>query len=396
MKIKKITAREILDSRGNPTVSCSLFLDNGQCVEASVPSGASVGAREAVELRDGDKSRYSGMGVLCAIKNIEKVIAPALVGKNVDLLTLDKTISELDGTENKSVLGANAMLAVSIAVIRAQALINNRSLYQEIALLTKNSPKIPKVMYNVLNGGAHADNGLRFQEFMIMPVQETFAKSLEAAVLIYRNLKSLLREKGLSTGVGDEGGFAPKIDERTALDYLMMASERSKFKPGSDVFFCLDVAASQFVDDKQSYNNLISLYKTLIKDYPIYSIEDGLAEDDWSGWALMTKELKIMLVGDDLFVSNKHWIEKGVKENVANAVLIKPNQIGLVSESLESIAVAKKYKYKTVASHRSGETNDSFLADLAVGAATDFCKSGAPVRGERVAKYNRFLEIEQS
>jgi enolase len=411
MKIEKITACEILDSRANPTISCSVYLKNGFCGRASVPSGASVGEHEAIELRDGDKSRYGGRGVLKAIEKIEKVIAPALIGKEVDVLACDEFMISLDGTKNKSNLGANSMLAVSMAVARAQSLAAGEAPYKVLARLSGAQAKLPCAMFNILNGGVHANNKILFQEFMIMPVQtKNFARSLEMAVSVYKNLKKLLYDSGYSINVGDEGGFAPvfaknQTFERRALDFICKSVELAGFKLGEDIVFCLDVAASQFFSkDDSKYNfygdmisstDLVDFYKSLIRDYPIYSIEDGLDENDWDGFALLTKELgkKIMLVGDDIFVTNVDLIKKGIELKVANSVLIKPNQIGTVFETLSAIKTCKDGNYKTVASHRSGETNDSFIADLAVGAGTDFCKFGAPARGERVAKYNRLLEI---
>lgn len=414
MKIKKITAREILDSRGWPTIACSLFLDSGRVVHASVPSGASVGKHEAVELRDGDKNRYAGKGVLKAIANIEKIIAPKLVGMDPDVFACDELMIALDGTEKKSNLGANAMLAVSMAVARAQAIAEDISLY---SLLQKISGtkfvSLPKVMFNVLNGGVHAQNGIAFQEFMIMPTQSnTFTDVLQIAVLVYHKLKDLLHDAGYQTGVGDEGGFAPmlkktrKSQECEVLDFLMRAIEGAGFIPGKDVSLCLDVAASQFFDQNSdcyklhdkcmSASDVVGAYKELIANYPIISIEDGLDENDWDGWKLLTKELgdKVQLVGDDLFVSNKSRIAQGVESVTANAVLIKPNQAGTVSETIESIRFAKENNYKVVVSHRSGETCDTFISDLVVGVGAGQFKAGAPSRGERVAKYNRLLEIE--
>ncbi|MCK4517768.1 phosphopyruvate hydratase [Candidatus Babeliales bacterium] len=416
MKIKKINAREILDSRGWPTIACSVELENGIVGEASVPSGASVGKHEAVELRDGDASHYFGRGVLCAIKNITDVIAPVLCGKPADVIACDKIMCELDGTPNKSKLGANAILAVSMGVARAQAQAENKPLHlflQELCGQVKS--KISKAMFNIINGGIHAQNNLSFQEFMIVPaVGDSFADQLQAAVLIYHELKNILVSEKLATGVGDEGGFAPSLpdgekpQEELVLDLLLRATEQAGFKPGEDVFFALDVAASEFYDEKEekysladkklSANELIDLYKNLCKKYPIYSIEDGLAQDDWAGWALMTKELgaNVQLVGDDIFVSNVLRIQRGIEEVAANAVLIKPNQIGTVSETIEAIKLCKKNNINIIVSHRSGETNDSFISDLSVGACANGLKAGAPVRGERVAKYNRLLAIEKT
>jgi enolase len=414
MKIKNIQAREILDSRGCPTVECVLSLDDGTSVKASVPSGASVGKLEAVELRDGDKKRYSGKGVLQAIKNIENIISPALENKNIDLQEIDKILLELDGTENKSKLGANAILSVSIAVLRAQALQENLPLYKLISKLCgSEKTNIPKIMFNILNGGAHADNGIEFQEFMIMPLKtESASESIRIAAEIYAQLKKILRENGYSVGVGDEGGFAPTLKgasgskEREALLLLTKAIEGAGYRAGEDVAFCLDVAASQFYDEKLnkyelnnqkiSAQQLIDVYKKLCDEFPIISIEDGLAEEDWSGWKLLTQQLgeKIQLVGDDIFVSNKKIIEKGIEEKISNTVLIKPNQVGTVTETFAAIEVCKKNNYKIVVSHRSGETADTFIADLVVGTNAGQFKCGACARGERVVKYNRLMEIE--
>jgi len=415
MKIKKINAREILDSRGWPTVACSVELENGIVGEASVPSGASVGKHEAVELRDGDASRYSGRGVLRAIKNTTDVIVPELCGKPADVIACDKIMCELDGTPNKSKLGANAILAVSMAVTRAQAQAENKPLFLFLQeLCGQEKYKIPKAMFNIINGGVHAQNNLSFQEFMIVPVLGgSFSEQLQAAVLIYHELKKILVSEKLATGVGDEGGFAPyfldgeKPQEELVLDLLLRATEQAGFKPGEDVFFALDVAASEFYNEKEerysladkklSADELVDFYKNLCKKYPIYSIEDGLAQDDWAGWTKLTKELgaEVQLVGDDIFVSNGSRIQRGIEEKAANAVLIKPNQIGTVSETIEAIKLCKKHNLNIIVSHRSGETNDSFISDLSVGSCANGLKAGAPVRGERVAKYNRLLTIEK-
>ncbi|MFH1644333.1 MAG: phosphopyruvate hydratase [bacterium] len=413
MKIKKIFARQILDSRGWPTIECEVELENNQKVKASVPSGASVGKFECLELRDNDPDFYLGRGVLKAVANINKKIAPKLIDKIPDVLEIDKILLEFDGTENKSNLGGNAILAVSMAITRAQAKSSNLELFSLIKKMYKTeSIKIPKVMFNILNGGVHANNGICFQEFMIMPLKNSFSENLQIAVVVYQNLKKLLQKSGYATTVGDEGGFAPKFEtknetpEKIALDYLMEAINISKFEPGKDVAICLDVAATQFYDEKNNVykfynkkldsNELVGFYKTLLKDYPIVSIEDGLQQDDWTGWQFMTKEFgdKIQLVGDDIFVTNTARIKKGIDLNAANSVLIKPNQIGTVTETLQAIKVAQEAGYKIVASHRSGETNDSFISDLSVGMNSEYLKAGAPARGERVAKYNKLLEIE--
>ncbi len=412
MKISNIFGREIIDSNGIPTVECVLILDNGQTVKASVPSGASTGKYEAVELRDGDKTRFLGKGVLKAIQNLEKKIAPALIGKVPDLLEADKLIIDIDGTDNKSNLGANATLAASTAVARAQAVDSGLELYELINKVFDIGPtSFPLCMFNVLNGGVHGDNGIAFQEFMIMPKKQgSIQKTVQTAAEVYHSLKNILKKDGYSVGVGFEGGFAPVIKasknkEHIILDYLHKAIEDAGFC-SNEIAFCLDVAASQFYDtkknvyliDEQNLNSsqMVDLYQNLVENYPIISIEDGMAEDDWYGWQLLTEKLgnKIQIVGDDLFVTNINRIEKGIKLGVANAVLIKPNQIGTVSQTVEAIKLCKSNSYKTVVSHRSGETCDAFIADLVFGSAAGQFKAGAPCRGERAAKYNRLMEIE--
>jgi len=391
MKIKNISARPILNSRGDFTVECIVLLEDGSCGIASSPSGASVGEHEAIEVEFSQ-----------AIKNIEGEISSALVGKSADFLLCDKLDLQL---------GANAVLATQIALLRAQARSKKVEPYQLIAKIcgTKET-LLPTPMFNVINGGVHAANSLDFQEFMIMPARfNSFFESVSAVALIYKNLKKLLEQENFVTGVGDEGGFAPNFSgsspERVALDFLMRAVELSGFHPGDDILFCLDVAASQFFSKKESTyllnkktlssSELIELYGDLVSSYPIFSIEDPLDENDWDGWGELTSALgdKVMLVGDDIFVTNPERIKIGVEKKVANAVLIKPNQIGSLGKCLEAIRLSKESGYKTVVSHRSGETNDSFIADLAVGAGAAFIKAGAPARGERVAKYNRLLGI---
>ena len=415
MKIKALSAQEILDSRGWPTVECVLLLEDGREVKASVPSGASVGEHEAVELRDGDPGRYAGKGVLRAIENIEKIVAPEIIGRRIDVFEIDKLLIEIDGTSNKSKLGANAILAVSMAVIRAQALVEEKPLYELISTLNSVSPSIPGMMFNILNGGVHADNGIVFQEFMIMPVSTKSAtETIHMAATVYQALKKKLRAVGYSVGVGDEGGFAPLLKggvyqkEREALDFIMTSIESAGFEPGKDLSICLDVAASQFYDkntgeyllygERISTTGMCDLYSKLIDDYPIFSIEDGLDENDWDGWNMLTNRLgsKVQLVGDDIFVSNRDRILRGVGQGVGTAALIKPNQVGTVSETLDSIKQAKKNGFKVVVSHRSGETIDSFIADLVVGSDARQIKSGACARGERVVKYNRIMEIEKN
>jgi len=418
MKITKVYSREILDSRGFPTVSCTLELENNRKVCASVPAGASVGVHEAHELRDGDKKWFLGRGVTHAVHNLEHKIGPALIGHTPDIIALDKIMLELDGTENKSKLGANAILAASIAVTRAQALRENVEVFELLhKIFDIGTPVIPNCMFNIINGGMHADSGLVFQEFMIMPrKQKSIPKSmkevLNMTVTVYQNLKSLLHKNGYATGIGDEGGFAPEFElghqlrEKTALDFIMQAIEQSGYSH-DDIGICLDIAASSFFDAQSdcyvmgeqfiSREQLLEIYEELVKYYPIISIEDGMAEDDWDGWEKLTHALgdKVQLVGDDIFVTNIARIKQGIDKKIANAVLIKPNQIGTVTQTIQAIKFCKEHNYKTVVSHRSGETNDSFIADLAVGTGAGQFKAGAPVRGERVAKYNRLLEIEE-
>ncbi len=410
MKIRHIKGRQILDSRGQPTVECILELDNGCHIVASVPSGASVGKYEAKELRDGDPHYFEGKGVLHAIRNLEQTIGPMVIGKNPDVITMDAMMIEYDGTSDKSKLGANAMLAASIAITRAQAHIEGIPLYAFINKLWQfEKPTMPVCMFNIINGGAHAQSGLFFQEFMIMPRAQDVRRNIEIAVRFYNSLKRALADNQYATSIGDEGGFAPRFmqngiaRETTALDFLQDVAGCIK----EEVVFCLDVAASQFYetnnkkykihDDYYDGDQLIALYENLCTKYSIVSIEDGFDENDWDGWQRLTHQLtgKIQLIGDDIFVTNIKRIEYGIENRVANSVLIKPNQIGTVSETIKAIKLCKKVGYKTVISHRSGETNDSFIADLAVGTAAGQLKTGAPVRGERVAKYNRLLEIAE-
>ena len=415
MKIKRIWGTEILDSRGFPTVECSLLLENDVLIKSSVPSGASVGKLEALELRDGDENKYLGKGVLTAVRNIEEKVAPVIIGCEPNFIEIDKKLLEIDGTDNKSNLGANAILAVSIAVARAQAFAEKKELYQLIADIEGNNKIIlPKVMFNILNGGVHADNDIPFQEFMIMPQSDSFADNLHMSVIVYQNLKRILKKEGYSVGVGDEGGFAPHIISNSysgiekVLNLLKRAVEVSGLVVGRDIVFCLDVAASQFYDqENKNYmlgdkkfisKDLVGFYSSLISDFSIYSIEDGLDEQDWDGWNLLTETLgkEVQLVGDDIFVTNTNLIKKGIDLGVANAVLIKPNQIGTVTETLEAIRLALDNNYKCVVSHRSGETNDTFISDLVVGTGVGQLKAGAACRGERVVKYNRLLEIERN
>ncbi|MDD4607019.1 MAG: phosphopyruvate hydratase [Patescibacteria group bacterium] len=404
-KITQIKALEILDSRGNPTVQVTVF-SGKEKARACVPSGASTGIHEAVELRDGDKKRYHGKGVTKVIKNIETKIAPKLKNKSLD--QIDKILLELDKTDNKSQLGANAILGISLASARLSARLKNKTLYQYINQVYKfkNKTTLPIPMFNVINGGQHADSGLDVQEFMLVPAGiKKYHLQLRAGSEIFHTLKKVLANQNLRTAVGDEGGFAPKIKTNTqALDILVTAIKQAGYRPGKDIFIALDVAASAFYqNDKYSFEgkkiysgDLIEIYTQWLKKYPIISIEDGLAEDDWTGWHLLTQKLtkKSMLVGDDIFTTNVDRLKHGFEMNVANSILIKPNQIGTLKETIECIQLAQKNNYKVVISHRSGETTDPFIADLAVASGAEFIKTGAPNRGERVAKYNRLLEIE--
>ncbi len=413
MKITAIKAREILDSRGNPTVEAEVFVENGEHARASVPSGASTGSKEACELRDGDKGRYDGKGVTHAVHHIIHEIAPTLCGMNVmeqDLI--DARLCSLDGTENKSRLGANALLAVSMATARAAAAVLKEPLYLRLhQLIGANLPmRMPLPLMNVLNGGAHADNNVDIQEFMILPVgASSFKEALRMGAEVFHVLKTVLKSKGLNTAVGDEGGFAPDLQSnRQALDMLSEASERAGLTLGKDILFALDVAASELYDNNFYYLNsekkkltsdeMIAYYAELLSAYPIASIEDGLDESDWVGWQTMTRALgqKIQLVGDDIFVTNPRILEEGIRENIANAILIKPNQIGTLSETLDAIKKALANEYRSVISHRSGETEDTFIADLAVATNSTQIKTGALCRSDRVAKYNQLLRIEEA
>ncbi len=408
IKIKNIYGREIFDSRGNPTIEAEIILDNGISAGASVPSGASTGTKEAVELRDGDKNRFNGKGVLKAVKNINEIIAPVLIGKNPEnQKEIDDAMINLDGTENKSRLGANAILGVSIAVVKAAALNAGKPVFEY--LKKENETRIPLPFLNILNGGKHADTDVDFQEFMICPAgAPSFKEAFRYAVETYQSLKSVLKSKGHFTSVGDEGGFAPELSSNEeALELIITGIEKAGFKPGRDIFIALDPAASEFYENekyilkadkkKLSSEEMIDYYKKLVAAYPIVSIEDALSENDWDGWKILTKELssKIQLVGDDLFVTNKKILAEGINKSVANAILIKLNQIGTITETLETVELAKNNGYSCMFSHRSGETEDSFLADIAVATGCGQIKTGAPARSERVAKYNRLLKIEQ-
>lgn len=408
IKIKNIYGREIFDSRGNPTIEAEIILDNGISAAAGVPSGASTGTKEAVELRDGDKNRFNGKGVLKAVKNINEIIAPVLIGKNPEnQKDIDDAMINLDGTENKSRLGANAILGVSIAAVKAAALNAGKPVFEY--LKKENETRIPLPFLNILNGGKHADTDVDFQEFMICPAgAPSFKEAFRYAVETYHSLKSVLKSKGHFTSVGDEGGFAPELSSNEeALELIITGIEKAGFKPGRDIFIALDPAASEFYENKKyilkadkkklSSQEMIDYYKKLVTAYPIVSIEDALSENDWDGWKILTKELssKIQLVGDDLFVTNKKILAEGINKGVANSVLIKLNQIGTVTETLETVELAKNNGYSCMFSHRSGETEDSFLADIAVATGCGQIKTGAPARSERVAKYNRLLKIEQ-
>jgi len=408
MYVKKLQGREILDSRGNPTIEVDVILDNGCMGRASVPSGASTGSLEAVELRDGDALRYQGKGVRKAIAHIHQSISSLLIGQSVsDQAELDLRLCALDGTVNKSHLGANALLAVSLACARARALSLGEPLY---LALQQNKPMVmPIPMMNVLNGGAHADNHLDIQEFMVMPVgAQDFSHAIEMGANIFHQLKCVLKKQGLCTAVGDEGGFAPNLNSnQQALDVLSEAVEKSGYRLGKDIVFALDVAASEWYQEgdyylaseskKMTSDELINYYTSLISQYPIVSIEDGLDESDWSGWAALTEAIgdRVQLVGDDLFVTNPRILQEGIDKNVANAILIKLNQIGTLTETWETIHVAEKNGYRCVISHRSGETEDTFIADLAVASGCGQIKTGSLCRTDRVAKYNQLLRIQE-
>jgi enolase len=410
MQIQKIRAREVLDSRGNPTVEAECTLDTGVRGRAIVPSGASTGEHEALELRDGDKKRYLGKGVTKAVENVNKVIAPALCGHDPTLQShIDQMMLALDGTKNKGKLGANAILGVSMAVARAAAAAHDMPLYRYIGGVKADVLPVP--MMNVVNGGAHADNNVDMQEFMIMPAG---AKSLPDAVRmgaeVFHNLKSILHESGHATAVGDEGGFAPNLkSNQEAIELILKAIERAGYKPGEEISIALDPASSEFYDKSGKYvfkksdksvksaEDMVRFYADWVKKYPIVSIEDGLAEDDWDGWKILTRELgnKVQLVGDDLFVTNTERLAHGMGMGVANAILIKVNQIGTLTETLDAINMARKASYGIVISHRSGESEDTFIADLAVATNAGQIKTGSMSRTDRVAKYNQLLRINE-
>ena len=408
MKIQQIVAREILDSRGNPTVEVDVFLSEGAFGRAAVPSGASTGAFEAVELRDNDSKRYLGKGVLGAVRNVNEVIAPLLLGVDVqDQASLDRIIIEADGTSNKGTLGANAILGVSIAAAKAAANALGLPLYRYLG--GTGARLLPVPMMNILNGGKHADNNVDIQEFMIAPVgASSFREALRQGTEVFHSLKSVLHEQGLNTSVGDEGGFAPNLSSNeAALEAIINAINKAGYRAGKDIVLSLDVAASEIYEDgfyhlageglRKNVPQMIDYYKKLVECYPIFSIEDGLAEDDWEGWRQLTQALgdKIQLVGDDIFVTNMKRLQRGINTNTANAVLIKLNQIGTVTETMDCISLAQSYRYNTVISHRSGETDDVTIADLAVATRAGQIKTGAPSRIDRVAKYNQLLRIEE-
>ena len=414
LAIEEIKALEVLDSRGNPTVQVEVITEEGTNGVAMVPSGASTGSFEAVELRDGDKSRYLGKGVLKAVENINKIIAKELEGMNVfEQAEIDKKLIEIDGTENKGKFGANATLGVSLAVARAAANSLGMSLYKYIGGV--NAKRLPVPMMNILNGGKHADNTVNIQEFMIMPVgAKSFSECLRMSAEIYQTLKKVLKAKGLATGVGDEGGFAPNLSsDEEALKLIVEAISEAGYKPGEDVVLALDVASTEMYDEAKKIekegcyyfwkteelkteDEMIEYLADLANKYPIISIEDGLAEEDWEGWRKLTEKLgnKLQLVGDDLFVTNMKRLQKGLDNKIANSILIKLNQIGTLTETLDAIELAKKNGYTAVVSHRSGETEDTTLADVAVATNAGQIKTGAPCRTDRVAKYNRLLNIE--
>lgn len=404
-KIKDIKAREILDSRGNPTVEVDVLLESGAKGRAAVPSGASTGSKEALELRDNDPKRYQGKGVLKAVNNVNTIIKKSLIGlESSHQRQIDETMIKLDGTENKTNLGANATLGISLAVLKATAKEKNIPLYKYFG----DEISLPRPMMNILNGGAHADNNLDFQEFMIIPNAKSFKEILRIGSEVFHTLKKVLKENGFNTGVGDEGGFAPNLNtNEEALDMLMEAIKEAGYTPGKDVNFALDVAASEFYEDgiynlkgankKLTSNELVDYYQTLIDKYPIISIEDPVDEEDWEGFRKMTEKYgdKIQLVGDDLFVTNIKYLQKGIDNKAGNAILIKLNQIGTFTETLETINLAKENGYKTIISHRSGETEDVTIADLAVALNLGQIKTGSLSRSERTAKYNELLRIEE-
>jgi enolase len=406
--IKAVRAREILDSRGNPTLEAEVELTDGTCGTAAVPSGASTGKHEAIELRDKDKSRYNGLGVLNAVNNVNQHIAPIILGmKAEDQLSVDRHMIEIDSSPNKSNLGANAILGVSLAVARAAANSMKMPLYRYLGGVGASTLPVP--MMNILNGGKHASNSTDFQEFMIVPAgADCFSHALQMGTEIYHQLKKVLKEKSLNTNVGDEGGFAPSLESNSqAVEAILIAIEKAGYTPGKDCFIALDPASSEFFKDGTyvleregksfSSKEMVDYYVKWTSTYPIISIEDGMAEDDWTGWVLLTRKIgdKVQIVGDDLYVTNVKRLEIGIQKKASNSILIKLNQIGTLSETLSAIRMAQNNNWTAIISHRSGETEDTIIADLAVGLNTGFIKAGAPCRSERMAKYNRLLKIEQ-
>ena len=404
-KIKSVKAREIIDSRGNPTIEVDVLLNSGAFGRAAVPSGASTGEHEAIELRDGDKSRFGGKGVLKAVHNVNTIIAQAIQDKEADFKAIDKVVIALDGTENKGKLGANAILGVSLAVAKAAADEKGVSLYKYIG--GDQAHILPVPMMNIINGGMHADNNLDIQEFMIMPAgAPTFSKALQWACEVFHTLKGILHDKKLATSVGDEGGFAPNLgSNEEGLDIIIAAIEKAGYKPGKDIFIALDPASTSFYENgrydydgkKVSAGDMIETYANIVAKYPVASIEDGLAEDDWSGWKAQTQRLgkKIQIVGDDIFVTNVKRLARGIDEKTANAILIKVNQIGSLSETLDTVNLAKKNKFHSIMSHRSGETEDVTIAHLVVATGIGQIKTGSLSRTDRIAKYNELLRIEE-
>ncbi len=409
--IERIHARQILDSRGNPTIEVDVHTETGAFGRAAVPSGASTGTHEAVELRDGDKKKYMGKGVLKAVENVNTKIASEIVGASVfEQNLIDKIMVELDGTPNKGKLGANAILGTSLAIAKAAAMESGQSLYRYIGGVNANTLPVP--MMNILNGGSHADNSIDFQEFMVMPVKaDTFSQALRMGTEVFHTLKKVLHDKGFSTNVGDEGGFAPNIkSNEEAIEIVLTAIEKAGFKPGVDIFIAMDAASSEFYDAKtKTYtfkksdgkklksDEMVEYWAKWVKKYPIISIEDGMAEEDWEGWKKQTEKIgdKVQLVGDDLFVTNVEFLQKGIDLGVANSILIKVNQIGSLTETINAVNLAKRNKYKSIMSHRSGETEDSTIADLAVALNTGQIKTGSASRSDRMAKYNQLIRIEE-
>ena len=407
--ITEIRAREILDSRGNPTISTQVFLSSGTVGKAAVPSGASTGTHEALELRDGNLSRYFGKGVLKAVANVKEIIAPHIVGLDaLDQEEIDKRLIQLDGTPSKKKLGANAILSVSMAAAHAASQATSLPLYDYLG--KRETYRLPVPLINILNGGSHADNNVDIQEFMIVPTgSPNFSEAIRMSAEVFHHLKKILQKKDYSTAVGDEGGFAPNLkSNEEALELILESIQKAGYRPGEDIFLALDVAASEFFTDKKyffkksdgskrSSDEMINFYESLVQKYPIISIEDGFAEDDWEGWNLMTEVLghRIQIVGDDIFVTNLERFKKGVERKIGNSILIKLNQIGTLSETIETIRYAHEKEYSTVISHRSGETEDTFIADLSVAVDSGQIKTGSLSRSERVAKYNRLLEIEE-